>query len=175
MRGAGVVGVCRVSPECLPQERRCAPRLRTWTCSRTTPGRRFSDPREYASHRYFGCTDVTNGRAGLPHKRNDNAAPALNRRLRLSSSAAEVCILSATPGAPRLIRKFLLPGAAALAFGCVAAWPSSGYAQYIDAMHDAEGRCQHGDAAACGEAKNLFAAYCAHLTDNRRTRSRPTV
>src|SRR5215472_2732260 len=113
MRGAGVVGVCRVSPECLPQERRCAPRLRTWTCSRTTPGRRFSDPREYASHRYFGCTDVTNGRAGLPHKRNDNAAPALNRRLRLSSTAAEVCILSATPGAPRLIRKFLLPGAVA--------------------------------------------------------------
>jgi predicted aspartyl protease len=64
-----------------------------------------------------------------------------------------------------LIRKFLLSGAVAFALGCAAAWPSSGYAQYIDAMHDAEGRCQHGDAAACGEAKNLFATYCAHLAD----------
>jgi len=101
---------------------------------------------------------------GFRVKRNDDVAPALNRYLRLPSSAAEACILSATPGARRLIRKFLLPGAAALALGC-AAWPSSGYAQYIDAMHDAEGRCQKGAAAACGEAKNLFATYCAHLAD----------
>jgi hypothetical protein len=57
----------------------------------------------------------------LPHKRNDDVAPDLNRYLRLPSSAAEVCILSAMPGARRLIRKFLLPGAVALAFaGCAA-------------------------------------------------------
>jgi hypothetical protein len=58
-----------------------------------------------------------------PHiKRNDDVAPALNRHLRLPSSAAEVCILSATPGGRRLTRKFLLPGAVALVLaGCAAA------------------------------------------------------